>query len=533
MHKFEILQRQFGEGRLSRREFLTRASALGCAAAVPAALWSAEAAAQSPKKGGRLRLGLGAGSTTDSLDPGVMEQVFSQVALRGCMRDPLFEYTSDNKLVGTLAERYEVSKDAKTWRIWIRRGVEFHRGGELTSRDVIASINHHAGEDSASAAKPIVAPIKSMKADGKYGVVFELHEGNVDFLFTLYDYHLLMMPANSDGTANWRAMDGTGPYIMESFDPGVRATFRRNPNYWTDERGHFDEVEILAIADVNSRTNALVTGQIDMMDRCDLKTVDRLARRPNIKIVENTGTAHYTVPMLMDVPPFDDNNVRMALKHGLNRQALVDTVLLGHGAPGNDHPIAPVNRYFNTQLPQRKYDPEKAKWHLKQAGLKSLSVELSSSDAAFAGAVDAAVLYKEHASKAGIDIKVVREPSDGYWKNVWRVKPWCFCYWSGRLVEDQMLSTAYAKGADWNDTRFDHARFQKLLPAARAELDENKRRAMYFEMQEIIRDQGGTVVPVFNNYVNATNDKLRAAGGKWGADYDVDSLSGPQRWWFA
>ena len=107
-------------------------------------------------------------------------------------------------------------------------------------------------------------------------------------------------------------------------------------------------------------------------------------------------------------------------------------VFLGHGKVGNDNPIAPGIKYAIDPTPKFTYDPEKAKFHLKKAGLSSLKVDLSAADAAFTGAVDAAVLYQEHAKAAGIDINVVREPNDGYWDNVWLKKPWCASYWNGR-----------------------------------------------------------------------------------------------------
>lgn len=310
----------------------------------------------------------------------------------------------------------------------------------------------------------------------------------------------------------------------------MRANFTRNPNYWKAGRGHFDEVEILSVVDVAARTSALKTGDVDVIDRVDLKTVHLLGRTPGIRVEETTGTAHYSIPMRTDMAPFDNNDVRLALKYALDREGLVRTVLRGHGAVGNDHPISPANRYHAGDLEQRRYDPEKAKFHLKKAGLSSLRVDLSAADAAFGGAVDAAVLYKEHAAKAGIDINVIREPNDGYWSNVWMKKAWCMCYWGGRLTEDLMFSTAYAKGANWNDSFWEHERFNKLLLQARAELNEAKRREMYGEMQRIVRDEGGVLIPLFNNYVFAANAKLQH--GQLQGNWDMDGQKLTERWWF-
>lgn len=532
MREIENLQRMLSEGRISRREFVTRATTLGLAAAIPSIILSEQARADEPKQGGRLRIGMGAGSTTDSLDPGLIEHMFTQVAMRGCMRNCLAEYTNEPDIIGELAESWEASPDAKVWVFKLRKDVEFHNGKTLDANDVVASIQHHVREGSQSAAKPIVEPIISVMADGD-NVVFELQSGNADFPFTVYDYHVQIMPANPDGTADWQSGIGTGPYMLEDWEPGVRAKFKRNPNYWKADRAHFDEIEMLAINDVNARTNALTTGEIDVMDRVDLKTAHLLQRNKDLNIVEVTGTGHYTYPMHVNVAPFDNNDVRMALKLGIDRDALVKTILRGHGAPGNDHPIAPAQRFYNKDLEQRSYDPEKAKWHLKQAGLDSLDVDLSVADAAYAGAVDAGTLYKEHAAAAGININLIRESSDGYWSNVWLKKPFCACYWGGRQVEDQMFSTAYAAGQPWNDSHFNNPRFEELLVSARAELDEDTRRSMYYEMQQIVRDDGGVIVPMFYNYVSAASNNLQFLEGGWAADSDLDGYKCVERWWFS
>ena len=137
---------------------------------------------------------------------------------------------------------------------------------------------------------------------------------------------------------------------------------------------------------------------------------------------------------------------------------------------------------------------------------------------------------KEQAKKAGININVVREPDDGYWSNVWIKKEWCMCYWGGRPVEDMMFSVAYADGAPWNDTHWKNERFNKLLVAARAELDEGKRRKMYEDMQEICRNDSGTVVPMFNQMVEASSNKV--THGPISGHMALDGMRNGERWWF-
>lgn len=528
MSKLTKLESELKAGKISRREFVQAASALGLAMAVPSAFNIAHAG---PKQGGKLTVGLGHGSTTDSLDPGTYENDFT-IGSSFTRFNFLTEIDNHGKLVGELAESWDVTSDAKTWTFMLRKGVEFHNGKTMTAQDVVDSINHHRGEKSTSAAKPLVAPIKDIKADGN-NVVITLKSGNADFPFSVSDYHIPIMPSKN-GKPDWASSIGTGAYKAAGFEPGVRAKYVRNRNYWKTGRAHFDEVEVITISDVAARTNALTTGEIDFMDRCDIKTLHLLERNKDVKIEELSGTGHYSIPMRTNLKPFDDNNVRLALKYALDREALLKTVLRGHGYVGNDHPIGKGQRYYASELPQKTYDPSKAKFYLKKAGLSKLSVDLKAADAAFGGAVDAAVLYKEHAAKAGININVVREPNDGYWSNVWNTDNcnWCMCYWGGRPAEDIMFSTAYAEGADWNDSSWKHAEFNKLLVAARSELNESERRTMYVEMQRLVSDEGGVVVPVFNNYIHATAKNV-AHEKDMASNWANDGHRYAERWWFA
>lgn len=513
---------------LGRRHFLAGTSALATAAMLPSL--APRPARAAPKKGGTLRMGKGHGQTSDSLDPGTYENGY-MIAMSFTHHGHLTEVAADGSLQPELAESWEASDDAATWTFKLRQGVEFHSGKTLDAADVVASLNHHRGEESKSSAKPIVEPIREIRADGPDTVIMELAGGNADFPFVLSDYHLVIGPAQ-DGKVDWTSGDGCGAYKIESFEPGVVTKFSRHGSFWRNDRGHFDAIELLAITDVTARTNALLTGEIDAMDKADLKTVGRLKRVDSLHVHSVAGTQHYTFAMSCNQDPFTDVNVRLALKHAVDRQELVDKILQGYGSIGNDHPIGSGQRYFNSELAQTRYDPEKAKWYLKQAGLEGLSVSLSAADAAFSGAVDAGTLFVESARPAGIDLQLVREPNDGYWSNVWMKKPFSAVFWGGRPVEDQMFSMAYQSGVPWNDTFWSNARFDELLLAARAELDEAKRRAMYWEMQSILNQDGGAIIPMFASYVFATSNKV-AHEDQLGSNWDSDGERWAERWWFA
>lgn len=510
---------------ISRRGLL----ASGAAAGVLAATGMPVAAQQ---RGGTLRIGLAGANTSDSWDGRTHSDSYMITVAHGAVFDCLTEVTAEGELVGELAESWSASADAKTWTFQLRKGVTFHNGKSFGADDVLESLQMHVAEGAKSAAKPIVSSITEMKKTGDHEVEFTLAVGNADFPFLMSDYHILMYPAGQIEEAIAKGI-GTGLYRVEAFDPGVRTLMTRVDGHYKDGRaGWFDSVEVKAINDSSARMNALMTGQVDAVNRVDFKTEPLMRANPMINVFEVTGNQHYTFPMLTNISPFDQINVRQALKYGINRQEMVDKILLGHGAVGNDHPIGPANQYYASDLPQLEYDADRARHHLKKAGLDSLSIDLSASNGAFSGAVDAAQLYQASAKSAGININVVQEPADGYWSNVWLKKPWCACYWSGRATEDWMFATAYESGVPWNDTHWENARFQELLQAARAELDSTKRRAQYYEMQALMSSEGGTIVPMYANYVGAHSSRITNSG-TIGNLWQMDSSRLIERWWMS
>lgn len=513
---------------VSRRGFLKAGTALGAAAAL-SSLPTNSFAQSTPKRGGNLRVGFGHGATTDSLDPSLSSNGFMS---NYCftVHSHLMEVDNEGKLIGLLAESIEAtSPDALEWVCKLRTDVEFHNGQKLIADDVIASIEYHRGEDSKSVVKATANQISSMRKDGDNTVIFTLTSGNADFPYIMSSRQLAILPSE-DGKINPTSGVGAGAYMIESFDPGVRMALKRSPNFFIENRAWFDTVEMLAIVDPVARQNALTTDTVDVIDGVSLKTIHLLKKNPTIEVLDVTGTKHYTLPMRTDTGPFDNLDVRLALKYSIDREEILYKVLQGYGAVGNDHPVSPTDRYFNTEIPQRAYDPEKAKFHLKKAGMDSLKVELSVAEAAFAGATDTADLFSNSAKASGIEMVVNRVPNDGYWANVWMKEPFTFSFWSGRPTTDWTLTDAYAEKSTWNESFWKHDRFNSLLVGARAELDDSLRREMYYEMQVLVRDEGGSVIPMFANHVMAHSNKVQH--GKVAGNWDLDGGKAIERWWF-
>jgi peptide/nickel transport system substrate-binding protein len=215
----------------------------------------------------------------------------------------------------------------------------------------------------------------------------------------------------------------------------------------------------------------------------------------------------------------------------MDRNEIIEKIAYGAASPGNDFHHSPAMPYWPDDIPQREYDPEQAKALLKKAGAEGVSVNLSVADSVFSGSVDLCVLYAQQAKKAGININVIREPNDGYYSDVWLKKPWCVVQWGARPTPDVMYSLAYKDDAAWNESHWQNARFNELLLAAKAELDNTRRAEMYREMAMLARDDGGTVIPFFPNFVYARRKNVQH-GPDLAASWQMDGARAASRWWF-
>lgn len=502
--ELEYYSRLVARGRLSRREFLGRAAALGVTATLANTMLVDAVRAAGPVRGGLLKAGLVGGESTNSLDPAsfLTQVMFTFGKSWG---EYLLTINPDGSLRRCIAEDYGASEDAKIWTFKIRQGVEFHNGKTVTAEDVVATLERHSNEESKSGALGIMRGIEKLEASGNE-VIVTLKEPNADLPYLMTDYHLIIQP--NGGKDNPAEGVSAGPYKVVVDEPGVRHVGERFANYWdADTLGFADQVEVIVINDATARTAALQGGQVHMINRVEPKIIEMVQRIAGVRIENAAGPGHYVFIMHCNTAPFDNNDLRMALKLAMNREEMVEKILRGYGTVGNDFPINASYPLFSDDVEQRVYDPEQAAHFYKKSGHDG-PILLRTSEVAFPGAVDAAQLYQQSCAAAGITIEIKREPGDGYWTEVWNKQPFSTSYWGGRPTQDQMYSTAYLSTADWNDTRFFNEKFDKMVLAARAELDEAKRKQMYRDMAVLVRDEGGLILPMFNDVIDAVSEKV-------------------------
>jgi len=513
------------EGKISRRDLVARAAALGIGGSLFAD--TALAQAKTPKKGGTLRVGMEGGSASDSLDPRTYADSV-MIAASLALMNMMVEIGPDGRATGELFESWEAKPGATEWVFNVRKGIKFASGKTLDADDILYSISLHTGETK-SPAKGLLKQVKEVKKLSPTQVQFTLDSGNADFPFVLSDYHLVVVP---NGFTDWSKPDGTGAYSLEKFEPGVRIALKAKGGYWKTGRGHFDAVEILYIQDKAARTSALQSGKIDAANRLDARTVNLLAKDKKLGIVRTKGTGNrYCFVARVNAAPFNNKDLRLALKYGIDRKKIIDTVFNGFATPGNDHTLDAADPFYNKKMAQRAYDPDKAAFHFKKSGLGDTAIELQTSEGAWSSAVDCASLYQEALKKAKINLNVKKVSADGYWDNVWLKQPFCAVYWGRRPTADVMLSTVFKSDSDWNDSAWKVPEFDKLVVTARAELDEKKRLEMYGKAQEMIADDGGMICFAIGDYLDGYSSKVM--GNDPHPRYDLADCRICEKGWFA
>ena len=339
------------EGSISRRSFMNYSIAAGMTTTAATGLWGTSAKA-APKRGGKLRVAQHDGNTTDQFDPGNYLSAF-EINTGHTHRSYLTLINTDGNLGPDLASEWSATPDAMEWTFKLNPNATFHDGNKVTGKDILASMNHHRGEETASAAKALLASVEEITDNGDGSVTFRLSEPNADLPWIMPDYHLAICPANEDGSLNWQSKIGSGPYRLVEFRAGEGASFTRFDD-WHGEGAYFDEIEIIAINDPNARQTALVTGDVDAVSQLENKTVSLLSRRPDIE-VENVPSAQtVAMPMLTDVAPLDNNHVRLALKYAINREELIEKIAFGAATIGNDFHHSPAMPYWPDDIPQRE-----------------------------------------------------------------------------------------------------------------------------------------------------------------------------------
>ncbi|KTT44281.1 ABC transporter substrate-binding protein [Pseudomonas oryzihabitans] len=467
---------------------------------------SASVSAGTPRRGGRVRAAVASSSTADTLDP-------ARGSFNGDYARQFFFYNGltvfDEHLVPQMQLATSMdTQDATTWTIKLRQGVQFHNGKTFDSADVVYSLLRHKDPAVGSKVKALADQFAEVTAVAPDEVRIRLVSPNSELPAVLAISSFLII---ADGTKDFSTANGTGPFKVKEFKPGVRTVGMRNENYWKSGLPYLDEVELIGIADEPSRVNALLAGDIQVTVSVDPRSANRFKENGKAKVVTNTSGTYTDLIMRIPDRPFSDPNVVEGMKFLLDREQMLKSVFLGYGVIGNDQPIMPGTPYYSPDVPQRPYDPDKAKFLFQKAGIAGARIPLVTSTAAD-NANEMAVVLQQSARLAGLDLMVNRVSADGYWNTHWMKDPLGFGNINARPTANIILSQFFKSDAPWNESGWKNEQFDQLVVAARGETDLAKRKQMYADMQLLVHDHCGIGLPVFASSIDAHSLKLGGYG---------------------
>jgi peptide/nickel transport system substrate-binding protein len=461
---------------------------------------SGPSASGTPKPGGNFRLGVTGGGTKDIMDGQNIITKPDQARLVSAF-ETLLTFNEDYQLTPDgLAESVE-AVNPKLYTIRVHKGIEFQDGKTLTADDVIYSLQRIGTEKYgltgfAATASMDIANIK--KVD-KYTVQLPLKTPDSTVPQTLASYTFGIVPVGYKAYPSPQI--GTGAYKLKSFTPGQSSVSERNPNYWRSGQPYFDTVTIQDFDDSTAQVNALLGGQIDAMTDLPASQVQVVESHSMNSLISKTG-GWLPLCMAIDMPPFDDNRVRQAMRLIVDRQGMIDQIVSGYGFIGNDL-YAPFDDGYDSELPQREQDIDKAKSLLKQAGMENATIDLHTTNGA-SGMVNLATVFATQAKEAGLTINVKNDPNyygDDYLKLAFSVDFWGTRGYLNQVQQGSLPNSPYNE-THWPPKSGDGSNFGDLYSQALSATDDAKRNDIMHEMQTLEYDIGGYIIPFFNNLID-------------------------------
>jgi peptide/nickel transport system substrate-binding protein len=501
---------------LTRRQVLERGAALGLAAGAAGTLGaSARAvgfATPKPKRGGTLRVALIGGSgNKDNLDP---HATSGSAELSQSARQLVFSKLTDMRPDGSfalqLAESIEPNKDATVWQIRIKKGIVFHDGSPLTIDDVIWTYKRilNPADPNMAAARGNIDMIdpNGFKKIDKYTMTVKLKRPWSDMFSAFGQRYLSIMKNGAQPPFTVQNFIGTGAFKLTGWTPGTHYTYAANRNYFEHGKPYLDALDIVGIPDPVARVNALVAGQVDCI--CSVPGAQvPLVKNAGRKLIVNPGGSWTPIVMNTNARPFNDPRVRQAMKLLINRKQAITSAAGGYAELGNDL-FARHDPLYNSSIPQRKFDPEKAKALLKAAGALDEQFTLYTSDAV-SGAVPMALVFEQGAKKAGVKVNVETVPSSSFWDTTWGHQPFTFSSWGYRSFFTQWVQSFASfnkEETQWNNSK--QHRASRLVYAAAATSDKAKQKRYTAEAQRLQWEDGGYIIPYFVQTLDASTNRV-------------------------
>jgi peptide/nickel transport system substrate-binding protein len=513
----------------SRESFLRGGAAMLLAAPLVGgageALAASLARAPQPRPGGTLKAGFsspGVETMNVHRQAGVL-----QVFWRNHIYEPLMTevYTEEGVLTGKLSGRLATSivpnRDATQWAINLRKGVVWQDGSPFTSDDVIYTLKAIADPTNSSVMRQVLnalnVDVNNIQRVNDHTLVLNLTKPVWDF-----DYQSTVLPSSSgrllvfkNGVDPSKQTIGTGPFGLGGFTPGVSASLVRHKNYWDAKNVYLDGIQTFSINDSSARLNGVRSKQLDWAEDIPPAYAKLNQRSKFVKIIKTAPSGGVSLELVINTRKFTDPRVVLALKLACDRQALIDNVLLGYGALGNDLNGEGVYPY-NASIPQRKYDPEKARSLLKQAGADNLQLTITTTVGQAQGSIDAAPLYAQQLSKVGVRATVQQNTLGQILADVAGFDQ-TFDIWAASTGQTVLASMNSARpGALFNFQGWSPAEWVAKLDSAATTKDPKARLQIYRDLQVQMQAEGGILDWGQTVTINAATPKLFGIESKYG-----------------
>ena len=458
-----------------------------------------------PKRGGTLRAGLAGGSSTETADP--QNNVIATDDMRAfAMFNGLVEFDLDAQPKLMLAEEITPNSTATEWTIRVKDGIEWHDGRTLSADDVMYSINRMMNPKKPLPGAALIRAFdpKTMKKLDKRTLRVKCTFPFATLVSTLTQHQLTMVPVDFD----LKKPVGTGPFKFKSFTPGTESRHVRNENYFEEGLPYLDELVLIDFSDETSQVNALLGGQVDVVNYLSHTSVQTIQSGGG-KAVVNPSGSYQPFTMRVDKAPFDDVRVRQAMRLAIDRPRMRELVFGGNGFLGNDV-FGILDELYDKSLPQRQQDIEQAKSLLKAAGQSDLRVTLTTGDIA-QGTVKAAQVLADQVKAAGIDVKLDKQPSGNFYGP--NFLQWTFAqdFWQFKPYLDQVASS-FLPESPFNEVHWKDDAYAKLAKEAQAAVDKSRRAELAHELQKIDYEQGGYIIPYFAPVIDAHSKKVEGLG---------------------